>query len=248
MNPFLTSLYSADAISINGTLITPVIIKTPRVYEASQTLPMFSSLDFVVHPSDDGDVCRSLSYDDICNSTHYNPQRECWELKFMPLASDQQAKIDIRLFKQTDLYSMQAITDISSFTCTPEGQEKAQSDYIDTVNQAIKITLPSADIPAGFVESCYAESLSPAQAATKFQKLMGKSKNGVKYRIRIRKDYFADPHYVTKLGDYPEFRSIFVSKHYFSWKNRLIAEKHLLDVLKTYASAEIEEFEEENIE
>jgi hypothetical protein len=64
-----------------------------------------------------------------------------------------------------------------------------------------------------------------------------------KYRIRIGKMIFADPHYLTKLGDSPSYTSLFVNKNPCSWKKRSTAERHLAQIKQIYATAEIESFQ-----
>lgn len=61
-----------------------------------------------------------------------------------------------------------------------------------------------------------------------------------RYRIRIGRTSFADPHYLTKTGDDPNFTSLAVNKKPRSWKKRATAEKHLEQVKSRYPSAEIE--------
>lgn len=64
------------------------------------------------------------------------------------------------------------------------------------------------------------------------------------YRIRVGKNTYADPHYVTKVGDSPSFTSIFVNKKPRSWKKRSSVDKHLAQIKETFHSAEIEEYDE----
>lgn len=64
-----------------------------------------------------------------------------------------------------------------------------------------------------------------------------------RYRIRVGKTHFADPHYITKLGFSPNCSSIMVNKKPCSWKKRATAEKHLGEVKEYFSSAEIEGYD-----
>jgi hypothetical protein len=66
-----------------------------------------------------------------------------------------------------------------------------------------------------------------------------------KYRIRVGKTSFADPHYVTNVGKSLNFTSLFVNKNPCSWKKHATAMKHLNRVKESFPSAEIEEYEPE---
>ena len=63
-----------------------------------------------------------------------------------------------------------------------------------------------------------------------------------RYRIRVVRAQFADPHYVTKLGDEPRYTSIEVNKNPCSWRSKSKAEQHLKAILEHFKTAEIERF------
>ncbi|EGR4074150.1 hypothetical protein DDO73_13915 [Vibrio cholerae] len=64
----------------------------------------------------------------------------------------------------------------------------------------------------------------------------------IRYRIRIGRQSYADPHYVTKVGDQPNFTSIVVNKNPCSWKKLSTAQKHFEQIKVIYPSAEIEPY------
>lgn len=66
----------------------------------------------------------------------------------------------------------------------------------------------------------------------------------MKYRIRIGKHAFQDPHYITNVGHTFNFTSLDINKNPCSWKNYATAAKHLTRVKAVYRSAEIEEYNE----
>lgn len=65
-----------------------------------------------------------------------------------------------------------------------------------------------------------------------------------KYRIRIGRHAFQDPHYITSVGHTFTFTSLYVNKNPCSWKKYATAVKHLARVKEIYRSAEIEEYSE----
>lgn len=65
-----------------------------------------------------------------------------------------------------------------------------------------------------------------------------------KYRIRIGKNAFKEPHYVTNVGHTFNVTSLSVNKKPCSWKKYATAAKHLARVKEVYRSAEIEEYSE----
>lgn len=62
------------------------------------------------------------------------------------------------------------------------------------------------------------------------------------YRIRIGKNYFIDPHYITHLKPTIGFGSIKVNKNPINWVKKSTAQKHLSFIQETFNSAEIEEY------
>lgn len=64
----------------------------------------------------------------------------------------------------------------------------------------------------------------------------------MRYRIRIGKRQFAEPHYVTKLGFSPNYTSIEVNKNPLSWAKLSTAENHLKELKSIYSTAEIEPY------
>lgn len=64
-----------------------------------------------------------------------------------------------------------------------------------------------------------------------------------RYRIRVGKAHFADPHYVTALGDSLNYTSIVVNRNPRSWKKLSVAQKHLAQIQERLTGAEIEEYE-----
>lgn len=69
-----------------------------------------------------------------------------------------------------------------------------------------------------------------------------KDKKTARFRIRVGRQQFADPHYLTNLGDSPNITSIEVNKNPPSWKKRATAQKHLDAFKERFSSAEIEAF------
>jgi len=65
----------------------------------------------------------------------------------------------------------------------------------------------------------------------------------IKYRIRVGKTHFQDPHYVTRFGRTPHFASIFINSSPCSWKKREVALKKLEEAKEYFRTAELEEFE-----
>lgn len=65
-----------------------------------------------------------------------------------------------------------------------------------------------------------------------------------RYRIRIGKAQFADPHYMVALGRHARFASIVVNKKPLSWKSKAVADAHLADIKDRFTSAEIEPYQD----
>lgn len=64
-----------------------------------------------------------------------------------------------------------------------------------------------------------------------------------RYRLRVGRNTFADPHYVTQLGRSPSFTSIMVNKQPLSWLKKETAEKHFNVLKERYLTLEIESYE-----
>lgn len=64
----------------------------------------------------------------------------------------------------------------------------------------------------------------------------------MRYRIRIGKEQFTEPHYITQLGLHPNYAPLSVNKNPKSWVTLTTAEKHLADVKRIYSGAVIEPY------
>ena len=64
----------------------------------------------------------------------------------------------------------------------------------------------------------------------------------VRYRIRIGRTQFIDPHYLVATGRRPRFTSLVLNKTPLSWKSHAVAQRHLDAILETFHTAEIEAY------
>lgn len=67
----------------------------------------------------------------------------------------------------------------------------------------------------------------------------------IRYRIRIGKTHFKDPHYLVQLGKKPRYTSILLNKSPLSWKSKEVAERNLTLAKLDFISAEIEPYDTE---
>lgn len=65
----------------------------------------------------------------------------------------------------------------------------------------------------------------------------------LRYRIRVGKAQFADPHYLVASGRHPRYTSIMINKNPLSWKNLAKAEAHLAEITDRFTTAEIEPYQ-----
>jgi hypothetical protein len=67
-------------------------------------------------------------------------------------------------------------------------------------------------------------------------------KTVLRYRLRIGRNTFADPHYVTRIGRNPSYTSIMVNKQPISWLKKETAQKHFNALKEQYTTLEIEPY------